>query len=208
MVDRTRPQNLVRISNQELEIALVGETKTFPKYTTQLLNLSNQNAQATRPAIVGQMTELIKECPSKSFSDWKEWYIAKKPKAIADSTAKIKHMVENLRQAMTLLDEALISAWVVEDLVLVKTFVGLKFQEAILKRIAESRRTSYRLATPHEESKGIDGYIGEMQVSIKPDTYKLKASLPEAITIPIIYYAKTKEGIEIDTTSIEEQGLL
>ena len=186
---------------------MVGETKTFPKYSTQLLNLSNQNAQATRPAIVGQMTELIKECPYRSFSDWREWYTAKKPTAIADATAKIQHMVENLLQAMTIIDEALISAWV-EDLVLVKTFVGLKFQEAILKRIAEARRTSYRLATPHEESKGIDGYIGGMQVSIKPDTYKVKASLPEAIKIPIIYYTKTKEGIEIDTTSIGRQRRL
>jgi hypothetical protein len=49
-----------------------------------------------------------------------------------------------------------------------------------------------------EESKGIDGYIGDIPVSIKPDTYKMKAELPENIGIEIIYYQKTKEGIEID----------
>jgi len=33
-----------------------------------------------------------------------------------------------------------------------------------------NKRTNYRLAEPDEESKGIDGYIGDIPVSIKPNT--------------------------------------
>ena len=33
----------------------------FPKYTSQLINWANQNAQGTRPAVVGQMSELFPE---------------------------------------------------------------------------------------------------------------------------------------------------
>ncbi len=33
----------------------------FPKYTTQLINLISNTAQATRSSVVGQMTDLIPE---------------------------------------------------------------------------------------------------------------------------------------------------
>lgn len=63
----------IKIKNEELIRELVGEVKFFPKYTTQLINLANQNAQGTRPRVVGQLTELIKECPAKSYEGWKKW---------------------------------------------------------------------------------------------------------------------------------------
>jgi len=43
----------------------------------------------------------------------------------------------------------------VKDLVIVKTFLGLKFQEAILKKGAEMRKTDYRLSDNTDESKGL-----------------------------------------------------
>ncbi len=55
-----------------------------------------------------------------------------------------------------------------------------------------------RLAKPDEESQGIDGFIGDTPVSIKPTTYKVKVSLPEHIKFKIIYYEKTDYGIEAD----------
>ncbi len=46
---------------------VTGEVKEFPKYTTQLINIANQNAQGTRPAVVGQLSDLIQRIPTKSF---------------------------------------------------------------------------------------------------------------------------------------------
>ena len=56
----------------------------------------------------------------------------------------------------------------------------------------------YRSSTPEEESEGIDGYIGEMPVSIKPITYKTKNMLPENIDVKMIYYEKVKDGIKVE----------
>lgn len=95
------------------------------------------------------------------------------------------------------IDQTIVEQWV-RDLVIVKTFVGLRFQEAILKKGAEIKGTNYRLAKSDEESKGIDGYIGDIPVSIKPHTYEMKAALPEHIAIKIIYYRKIDNGIEVD----------
>ncbi len=61
----------------------------------------------------------------------------------------------------------------------------------------------YRLADSVDESRGIDGYIGNVPVSIKPKTYRVKAALQERIAVKIIYYEKVKNGIEVDYEQIE-----
>ncbi len=91
----------------------------------------------------------------------------------------------------------MVEQWV-RDLVIVKTFAGLRFHEAILRKGAEIRECPYRLSNPVEESKGIDGYIGDLPVSIKPYTYEAKAGLPEYIPIKMIFYKKIDDGIEVD----------
>ncbi len=150
---------MIKIKNGELIRELIGKTEDFPKYTTQLMNLANQNAQGTRPRVVGQLSELIQECPEKTYEGWKQWYLKKHPDAIENATEKIAEMVDNLKTAIMSVDKPMIQKWV-EDLVLEKTFVGLRFQEAILKKVASTKKLGYRLALPSEESKGIDGFIG------------------------------------------------
>jgi hypothetical protein len=83
-------------------------------------------------------------------------------------------------------------------LVLVKTFVGLRFQVAILRRIASEKDVVWRLSETSEEALGIDGYIGDIPVSIKPDTYRSMSQLPESIKVQLIYYKKLKDGIVIE----------
>lgn len=191
----------IKIKNQELVQELIGEIKDFPRYTTQIMNLANQNAQGTRPRVVGQLSELIQQCPEKTYEGWKRWYLAGHPDALGHATDKIIAMVDQLKQAITHIDKNLVKKWV-EDLVLEKTFIGLRFQEAILKRTAKMKNASWRFASPDEESRGIDGYIGTRPVSIKPVTYKAKKALREEISTPIVYYEKTKSGLEIDMSEV------
>ena len=110
-------------------------------------------------------------------------------------------MIQNFRDVLDKIDAQLIEDWV-KDLVIVKTFIGLKFQEAILKKGAELLNMDYRFSTPEEEAKGIDGFIGDLPVSIKPDTYKTKRSLREKLKAKMIYYKKIKDGVEVDYSEI------
>ena len=120
---------------------------------------------------------------------------------IEKASIKISKMIDNFRVVINKIDSKMIGNWV-KDLVIIKTFIGLKFQEAILSKAATILKTTYRLALPEEESKGIDGFIGISPVSIKPDTYKLKKSLQEKIDVKIVYYTKVKDGINIDLEEI------
>lgn len=187
----------VKISNSEVQEFLSGAAVSFPKYTTQIMNLANQNAQGTRPKIVGQMSDLIQEFDGKTLSEWKVWYVKKYPDAIDEATEKVYEMVCYFKEAIELIDKPMVKEWI-EELVVTKTFSGLRFQEAILKKLSVRINKPYRLAKPSEESQGIDGYIGKIPVSIKPNSYKSKLALIESIDVPIVFYEKMKSEIVIE----------
>ena len=189
-----------KIKNEEVASLSNATIYDFPKYTTMIVNLVNGTAQATRPKVVGQMSELIQEFDGQTLEEWVEWYTAKKPNAIKDATSKISNLMKEIRKAMDLIDDTLIENWV-KDLVYTKTFCGLKVQQAILRYIASLHEKEWRLATKEEEARGIDGYIGETPIQIKADTYKQKGQLNEVIDVPIVYYEKKKDGINIEYDS-------
>jgi len=189
------------LKKEDIEIHNDSNKYTFPKYTSQLINLANQNAQGTRPEVVGQMSELFAEFlnsnEEKTIEGWRKWYTERYPDAIEIATNKIWDQVHNLRNAILLIDREMVKKWV-EDLVICKTFNGLYVQKAILASLAEKKNTTYRLAKPDEEAKGIDGYVGNTPYSIKPDTYKTMGRLSEVIDVKMIYYTKTKRGLKIE----------
>ena len=157
----------LKISYEKITQDIVGKALSFPKYTTQIMNLANQNAQGTRPSVVGQMSELIKKSNNANYDDWVSWYKDKMPHAIEDATDKIYAMVSKIRdEAIPQITRDMVKQWV-GDLVLTKTFVGFRFQESILRTVAEIKKQPYKSASSREESQGVDGYIGTTPVSIK-----------------------------------------
>lgn len=189
------------LKNEKIESYNENSTFRFPKYTSQLINWANQNAQGTRPVVVGQMSELFPEFMASgeeiTVDNWRAWYTERYPDAFERATDKIYTQVQNLREAIPLIDRELVRHWV-EDLVITKTFNGLYVQKAILASLAERSETTWSLATPEEESAGIDGYVGDIPYSIKPETYKTMGRLSEMIAVKMIYYTKTKTGITIE----------
>ena len=189
------------IRNEELFELNGSKSAIFPKYTSQLINWANQNAQGTRPRVVGQLSELFPayedEAEEVSAAGWREWYLQRYPEAIDVAADKIFAQVVNLQEAIKLIDRDLVRAWV-EDLVITKTYNGLYVQQAILARLADIKKLPYRLARPDEEAMGIDGYVGDTPYSIKPDSYKTMDRLPETIDVKMIYYTKTKTALKAE----------
>lgn len=189
---------MLKIKNDKISEINESELFEFPKYTTQIMNLANQNAGGTRPRVVGQLSELFPQymdsTSSPNVEEWEKWYIEKYPNAIEEATQKVLLQIDNLKTALPLVTDELIQKWIV-DLIKYKTFNGMYFQKAIISSIAEIENKSWRLARPIEEAKGIDGFIGEVPVSIKPDTYEYMKGLNEKIDVKIITYSKKKDGI-------------
>jgi len=193
----------ITISYDEVRACYEVEALDLPKYAAAILNNANQVAQATRPKGVGQMTDLIQEFPGSTLDEWRQWYLERHPETIETATNRIMAVLEKMQDAMASIDEQMVKKWV-DDLVIVKTFLGLRFQAAILKKIAELCDTSYRLAEPEEEARGIDGFVGHVPFSIKPESYQTMGRLPEDIEAQVVYYEKTNKGITFtfDETAI------
>lgn len=189
-----------KILNSEVESLSNAPMYDFPKYTTQIINSVNGNAQGTRPNVVGQMSELIQEFDGTTLEEWIIWYNNKQPNAVKNATDKIYSMFEKMKEAVALIDRDLIEKWV-KDLVYTKTFCGLRFQSAIIAFLAKEMGKCWRLANKEEEAQGIDGFIGDKPIQIKSDTYKMEGRLSEVIDVPIVYYSKKKDGITIEFNS-------
>ena len=189
------------IKNEEIRAYNENESFAFPKYTSQLINWANQNAQGTRPAVVGQMSELFPQFAASgekiTIENWCKWYTEKYPDVFDKATDKIWAQIQNLQTAISLIDKEMILHWV-EDLVINKTFNGMYVQKAILASLAERKNLPFRLAVPTEESRGIDGYVGKIPYSVKPDTYKTMGRLSESIDVKMVFYTKTKTGLKIE----------
>ena len=186
-----------KISNVEVAGLSNAPQYKFPKYVTQEINLVNRNAGGTRPKVVGQMSELIKEFDGKSIDEWIEWYTERYPNAVNDATDKIWNMYETMKAAFNAITKDMVENWV-KDLVYGKTYCGLRFQTAIISAIASQMGKEWREANPDEEAQGIDGFIGDKPIQIKSSTYKFEAHLLESIKVPIVYYDKKKDGINIE----------
>lgn len=172
----------------------------FPKYSTQILNLANKNAQATRPKYVGQLSELFKDfllhSEDKTLDGWNNWYKNKYPDVMPIIKDKITEQINNLKKSINNINDKIIEEWI-SDLLSIKTYEGLYLQKLILYQLANWRNETCRLADINEESQGIDGFIGDKPYSVKPESYENK-NLNETINCTIIYYKKNKSNKSIE----------
>lgn len=146
---------------------------------------------------VGQMSDLIQEFDGRSLEEWAVWYQERYPNAVAEAIQLIRNKLLDFKRVIDNVTDEMIELWV-KDLVLVKTFIGLKFQEAILKKVADATGLDYSLSSPEQESRGIDGVIGNREVSIKPISWRDQVIQRENLQGILIYYQKTDEGLEIE----------
>ena len=187
------------IKRKDREDLLNIKSKDFDKYVPQLINLANQISQATRPNNIGNISEMFKEFKRKNkngkLDDWEKYYRSKQKDSIEVATKKISNYINKLSESLNSINETVVKDWV-EDLIFEKTYSGLNIQEIIIKKIAQMNNATYRLSNRKEEAKGIDGYINEKPVSIKPTSYDIK-HLQEDIDVKIIRYKKKNNKLII-----------
>jgi len=176
----------------------------FPKYTTYLINQAAQTAQATRPNVVGQLSEeypkYVLECYKNGFPPslvgWKSYHKKKYPNALDDAFKRTDAMIKNFKEAMNSINEELLTEWIM-DLLYDKTFYGFNL-EATIKLYFASLGLQVRDSTPEDESKNIDLYLDNKPYQIKPKSLEHKQAIKSFIQIPIITYYEELNSIIIE----------
>lgn len=152
------------------------------------------------------MSELIVCATPQSLEEWKDWYLANHPDALKQAHGLLRAKVDQFRSVLEAVDDDVIAAWL-WDLVINKTYQGLRVQQVVLKRVAMVLDKAVTYATAADEAKGIDGHIGQKPVSVKPTSHTSRHGLPDSLPECTTYYEKCSGGLRIsfDETKIVQR---
>lgn len=147
----------------------------FPKYSKPVLNIAAQNSKATQVKTVGSMKELFTEFlataqdAGHSVEAWEEFYFTRYNgrEKIALATDKLWAMLSKMPLDTTILNKEVANAYII-DLVINKTHYGMSGEYYAVLATAMHFKLNYRFSTAEEESQGIDAWIGNKPVQVKP----------------------------------------
>ena len=149
--------------------------RDWPKYATQFLNLAGQNSKCFSAKLVGSMKELWLEFSDTGVPDtlenWETFYVNRWGTDGLDSaTEKLYEMIQKM--GIPWIDETMCADYV-REVIYNKTHFGMGGESTAIAVAAEYFDLPYRFSNAEEESQGIDGWIGEHPVQVKPaDSYK------------------------------------
>lgn len=190
--------NKVTIKNNRIAKAIGIPDISVPKYSKSVINSSNRYAKATKPENVSQVSETIKvfrkddKVPNHSLGEWEKWYNNHYPEAIKKATDAAWEKFQEVRDKLAEVNREHVEAWE-RDLIINKTYSGLMIQDAILKQIAKELGVNSRLGDTNDEKHGIDGYINDIPVQVKLDTY-IQAMPLEHFAEGIVMITYSKDG--------------
>lgn len=148
----------------------------YPPYLYGLINSANTMSGSTRPNKIRKLHDLFKKRKFRSLGEWKKWYLSKHPNAINRAVSNILAVFEknfDISASKRRKYRKYIRQFV-ENLVFEQTYRGLKIQEVIFIKMSKITGEKYRWGTNREDSSGVDGFIGDIPLSIKPQTSSQK----------------------------------
>jgi len=170
----------------------------FPLYSKPILNIATQNSKATAVKFVGSMKEqfsqFLKDSDTKSLADWEKWYDERGGKEkIKMATDKLYSMLQKMPVDNEIFTRELAQKYI-EELCYNKTHYGMSGEYHAVVAAATYFNKEFRFSTAEEESMGIDAWIGETPVQVKPhDSVKMhhvRNHADEEKTLVLTYEAK------------------
>lgn len=188
----------------------------LPKGFYGMINAHCGWSQAAKPKNIGQMSELacdfIEQNPKADHEDWIEYYNSNFP-GIFDECFDMfrKYVCKCWPEYFSCTEEELL----LDDkfnlnlynyfynLVFIKTFYGFYYQEFIFTELSKIENKVYKKSSVKEDAAHIDGYLGTMKCSIKPESWRIHSNMsPIKISddIKMIYYEKLEgnRGITVE----------
>lgn len=171
--------------------------REWPKYSTQLLNLASQNCKATSPKNVGSVKELWlamrKNGIPGTLQNWINYYnTVYGQDRLIEAGSKIHLMLKKMNITGITLEMCIDYAM---EVVYNKTHMGLGGEEMAIEAVAKFFKLSFKFSSREEESIGIDGWIGNKPVQVKPHNSAFKSHVhnhPDTDKILLITYEEKK----------------
>ena len=172
----------------------------YPLYYYRFINDAHEMSRATTPKYVGKVHTLFKERKFRYLGEWVKWHNSKYPGCVGKAVNKIWDILESAgidkkckREYRRYIKKF------VENLLYNQTYTGLKIQEVILMKISKIMKQKYKWSDACDDSLGIDGFVGDIPISIKPSSNKVAK---KAGTKRVYYDIDTKNNILSFTLSL------
>lgn len=210
---------MIKLTQKHFNSVTERDRYSFPLYTKPILNIATQNSKATQKKIVGSMKEQFSEFLKQggvSLSDWEEWYMANGgQKKINDATDKLYSMLVKMPVDKSIFTRDLANQYI-EELVFNKTHYGMSGEYHSVVAAANYFNVRYRFSTAEEESQGIDAWIDNRPVQVKPhDSVKMHhvRNVADVLKTLVITYESKKDVCYIHNPeflkeSIDTESLL
>jgi hypothetical protein len=144
----------------------------YPREFYGIINQLNRSSHSTSPKRIGKVHNLFKQRKFRSLGEWEKWYNNHYPGTINKSINTIYDALiigTDPSLAYRRRYKKFIRKFV-KNLVINQTYTGLKIQEVILIKLSQIMRKNFKWSSGKEDSSGVDGYIGNIPISIKPKT--------------------------------------
>ena len=168
---------MIKIGSKSFQAVTQRERSVFPLYSKSILNIATQNSKATGVKVVGSMKDQWTQFMAtrgRSVQAWETWYMANGgPAKIQAATNRLYDMLCKMPVDHSVFTRALAEQYIM-DLVINKTHYGMSGEYHSVLAAARHFDLDYRFSTPEEESQGIDAWIGDRPVQVKPhDSVKM-----------------------------------
>lgn len=162
---------MIKLTATDFKSVVKRDRSSFPLYTKPILNIATQNSKATQVKIVGsikdQWTEFL-ATGGRSVEDWEQWYMENGGRdKIERATDKLFDMLTKMPLDRKVFTRELANQYIL-DLVINKTHYGMSGEYHAVLAAANHFKMKYRFSTAEEESQGIDAWIGQFPVQVKP----------------------------------------
>jgi len=178
----------------------------YEKYLEKLFRTFKNDARATRPEVVGQLTDLLEKSSADTYLEWEQYYrenyLKDNPEAVQTAVDSVVNYLEgtiNKRLRETTRDD--VRQWI-QMLLYYRSPTGMFYESTILNHIADENDMSYIGSSPKEEAEGIDGFLDGQEVQVKPKSYDHGGTNREIPSVPTVVYDVQGNEIYIETEQL------
>lgn len=141
---------------------------------------------------VGDMTKIVSLSKAKTIDEFRNEYLnSEYGDKFIKSREKYVDFIKSRHMDRRYYTDDFVREYF-ERKVINESFVGIKNQNIICEYLANKFNTTWKMATSKEDSNGIDAYIGDKPIQVKPISYAAGKSSK------YVYYDKENDKILYD----------
>jgi hypothetical protein len=189
---------MIKLTAKNYRGVVHRQRREWPKYSTQLLNVAGQNAKIFDSAKVGHAKETWLEMRGKgirgTFENWCNFYNSKPfVNNIPGQAQKLYEMIQKMQVGGISLE---MCEDYIKEVIYNKTHMGMAGEEMAVEAVGQHLNKPVRFSTAEEESQGIDGWVGEIPVQVKPNDSVFKGHVhnhPDRERVLLVTYEAKKQ---------------